>query len=138
MCCYLQVLFCSLKFTLALVVDDLQTQLSVHPYSNTSSSQNLHFCNQLLSYDENYKKGQTTEESHTGHLCPCLHAVLQCCQWLSVFSGLACQHLFQLHLHLVQPLTEQPTSTGRGQPWLSDHRVISPTFTLMAYFSFNA
>lgn len=125
-------LFCSLKFTFALVVDNLQTQLSVHPYRHTSEVEKM-TSEQLTYFTLKIAKSvgqiclpcKTTDQSRTSHSCPCLHAVLQCRQWVSVFSGLARQHLFQFHLHLVQALTKQPTSPGHDQPSLPEHSYFS-------------
>lgn len=125
---YLKVLFCSLKFTFALVVDNLQTQLSVHPYRHTSETEKMTEQLTYVTLKITKSVGQTcktTDQSRTSHSCPCLHAVLQRCQWVSVFSGLARQHLFQFHLHLVQPLTKQPTSPGHGQPSHPEHSYFS-------------
>lgn len=46
--CYLQMLFCSLKFALSLVVDNLQTQFSVHPYGHTSEMEQIVLDNCIL------------------------------------------------------------------------------------------
>lgn len=60
----------------------------------------------------------TTCVPPTSHLCPDLHAPLQCRQGLLVFSSLSRQHLVQLHFHLVLTLPEQPAVTQWSQPHL--------------------
>lgn len=85
----------------------------------------------------------------TSHLCSYLHAALQCSQWFSVLAGLSCQHLVQLHFHLVQPLPKQPAIMRWSQsspsfcppllvwPRLSQFRPCPPVSTYFSLSSWN-